>query len=110
MDRKRLLRNPLVWVAIVILAFLGFSALMDDTRGYTQVPTSVALAQIESRNVAEATIEDKEQRLRLDLTNPVDGNTKIITRYPAASTNGIFTQLQESGVAKFGTVVNQESI
>jgi hypothetical protein len=33
------------------------------TRGFKQEPTSVALAQIESGNVREALIEDKEQRL-----------------------------------------------
>jgi len=109
MDRKRLLRNPLIWILIVVLVYFGFSVLFDDTRGYTQVPTSVAVQQIESKNVANATIEDKEQRLRLDLTTPVNGSTKIITQYPAASANGVFTQLQQAGVSNYNTVVRQDS-
>jgi cell division protease FtsH len=109
MDRKRLLRNPLIWILIVVLVYFGFSVLFDDTRGYTQVPTSVAVQQIESKNVANATIEDKEQRLRLDLTAPVNGSTKIITQYPAASANGVFTQLQQAGVSNYNTVVRQDS-
>ncbi len=41
MDRKRLLRNPLIWILVAILVYFTFSVLFDDTRGYTQVPTSV---------------------------------------------------------------------
>ncbi|GAA2856546.1 ATP-dependent zinc metalloprotease FtsH [Pseudonocardia halophobica] len=109
MDRKRLLRNPLIWILVVVLVYFAFSVLFDDTRGYTQVPTSTALQQIDARNVADATIEDKEQRLRLDLTSPVDGSTKIITQYPAASSNAVFTKLQDAGVANYNTIVRQDS-
>jgi len=75
MDRKRLLRNPLIWILAAILVYFTFSVLFDDTRGFKQEPTSVALAQIEGGNVREALIEDKEQRLRLTLNQPVDGST-----------------------------------
>ena len=37
MDRKRLLRNPLIWILAAILVYFTFSVLFDDTRGYTQV-------------------------------------------------------------------------
>ena len=77
MDRKRLHRNPLIWILAAILVYFTFSVLFDDTRGFKQEPTSVALAQIESGNVREALIEDKEQRLRLTLNQPVDGSTQI---------------------------------
>ena len=65
MDRKRLLRNPLIWILAAILVYFMFSVLFDDTRGFKQVPTSVALAQLKDGNVSEAPIDDKEQRLRL---------------------------------------------
>jgi ADP-heptose:LPS heptosyltransferase len=42
MDRKRLLRNPLIWILAAVLVFFAFSVLFDDTRGYTPVDTSVA--------------------------------------------------------------------
>ena len=87
MDRKRLLRNPLIWILVAVLVYLTFSMLLDDTRGYTQVPTSVALAQIDGGNVKDALIEDREQRLRLTLDQPVDGSTKIITQYPAQASD-----------------------
>ena len=110
MDRKRLLRNPLIWILAAILVYFTFSVLFDDTRGYTQVPTSVALAQIESGNVREALIEDKEQRLRLTLNQPVDGSTQIITQYPVDTSAQLLTALQQaSNKPEFNTTVRQES-
>ncbi|HEX3648645.1 MAG TPA: ATP-dependent zinc metalloprotease FtsH [Pseudonocardiaceae bacterium] len=110
MDRKRLLRNPLLWVVALLLVYYAFSTLFDDTRGYTQVPTSEALAQISNSNVADATIGDKEQQLRLDLKkpDPANGATKLITSYPSNSEQDIFQQLTGQGV-KFDTKVTQDS-
>ena len=82
MDRKRLLRNPLIWILAAILIYFTFSVLFDDTRGYTQVPTSVALAQVADDNVTDATIEDKEQRLRLTLKAPVEGRQAHADHHP----------------------------
>jgi len=110
MDRKRLLRNPFTWILVAVLVWLSFSLLFDDTRGYTQVPTSVALAQIEQGNVTEALVEDREQRLRLTLNNPVDGTEKIFTQYPAETSAEIFQSLQAAGGdPAFDTVVRQDS-
>ncbi|SFM65089.1 cell division protease FtsH [Pseudonocardia ammonioxydans] len=110
MDRKRLLRNPLIWILVALLIYLGFSSLFDDTRGYTEVPTSVALSQIQSGNVQGALIEDREQQLRLTLNTPVDGETQIITQYPAQLSGQIFDSLSEvRGIGEYDTVVRQDS-
>src|SRR5580765_8467373 len=110
MDRKRLLRIPLIWILVAVLVYLTFSLLLDDTRGYTPVPTSVALSQIEGGNVKDATIEDREQRLRLTLTQPLNGSSKVITQYPAQVGDQIMQKL-EAAESKpvFNTVVHQES-
>jgi cell division protease FtsH len=110
MDRKRLLRNPLIWILAAILVYFTFSLLFDDTRGYTKVDTSVALAQIDAGNVTQAEVEDREQRLRLTLAQPVDGATQIITQYPAGTSLDI-TQKLEAAANKpaFDTTVRQES-
>jgi cell division protease FtsH len=110
MDRKRLLRNPLLWIVAVLLVYYAFSTLFNDTRGYTQVPTSEALAQVSGGNVANATIGDKEQQLRLELKrpDPANGATKIITSYPANSEQDIFSKLTASNV-NFDTTVTQDS-
>ena len=55
MDRKRLLRNPLLWIVALLLIYYAFSTLFDSNRGYTQVNTSQALEQITTNNVAKPT-------------------------------------------------------
>src|SRR6476620_4346114 len=110
MDRKRLLRNPLIWILAAVLVFFAFSVLFDDTRGFTQVDTSVAIAQIENGNVKNALIEDREQRLRLTLTNEVEGSTQIITQYPADTSVTVVNALENAGnKPTFNTVVHQDS-
>ncbi|MGH3797216.1 MAG: ATP-dependent zinc metalloprotease FtsH [Pseudonocardiaceae bacterium] len=113
MDRKKLLRNPLLWVVAVLLLYWAFSMLLDDTRGYTQVHTSQALAQLSDHNVKQATIEDKEQRLRLTLNKPAPGidGTQILTQYPAASTDEITTALRDAQISGgWDTKVTQQSL
>ncbi len=34
MDKKRLLRSPLVWIAVVLVLYLTYSFFADETRGY----------------------------------------------------------------------------
>ncbi|HYH31122.1 MAG TPA: ATP-dependent metallopeptidase FtsH/Yme1/Tma family protein, partial [Pseudonocardia sp.] len=113
MDRKRLLRNPLIWILAAILVYFTFSLLFDDTRGYTRVDTSVALEQIESGNVTQARIEDREQRLRLTLAEPIpasEGSTQIITQYPAQTSGAIVESLEAaSNNPSFNTTVRQDS-
>lgn len=113
MDRKRLLRNPLLWIAAVLLLYFVFTVLFDDSRGYHPVKTSQALQQVRDGKVKEATIEDKEQRLRLTLTDGTtfEGSNRLITQFPASSTDEIFTVLdQAANKPVVETKVSQESI
>ncbi|WP_300012686.1 ATP-dependent zinc metalloprotease FtsH [Pseudonocardia sp.] len=110
MDRKRLLRNPLIWILVAVLVYFSFSLLFDDTRGYTRVDTSVALAQIQSGNVTEALVEDREQRLRLTLDQPVEGSTEILTQYPQQTSDRIVQALQDAPDSPpFDVAVRQDS-
>uniref|UniRef100_UPI00117ADE43 ATP-dependent metallopeptidase FtsH/Yme1/Tma family protein n=1 Tax=Lentzea kentuckyensis TaxID=360086 RepID=UPI00117ADE43 len=113
MDRKRLLRNPLLWIAAVLLLYFVFTVLFDDSRGYHQVKTSQALQQVRDGKVKEATLEDKEQRLRLTLTDGTtfEGSNRLITQYPASATDEIFNVLDQAGnKPTVETKVSQESI
>ncbi|MGJ7909211.1 ATP-dependent zinc metalloprotease FtsH [Actinopolyspora sp. H202] len=112
MDRKRLLRNPLLWLLAGLLLIYAFSVLFDDTRGYTDVSTSKALQQISQGNVAEATIEDKEQRVRLTLNDgvQVQGSNRIISKYPTGSQEDIVNRIEQSGISNWDTEVSQSSI
>ena len=96
MDRKKLLRSPLVWIAVVGILLFGYSFLSDDTRGFTPQPTSVALQQLSDGNVAKAVIDDKEQRVRLLLISPIGDSSQIYTQYPAQATDEIFAAVQKA--------------
>ncbi|GGP35865.1 ATP-dependent zinc metalloprotease FtsH [Saccharothrix coeruleofusca] len=112
MDRKRLLRNPLLWIVAVLLLYYAFNVLFDDARGYTPVKTSQALQQVRDGKVKEATIEDKEQRLKLTLNDGVtfEGHNRLITQFPASSTDEVFTILDQAGnKPTVETKVNQDS-
>jgi cell division protease FtsH len=113
MDRKKILRNPLLWVLAGLLLYYAFGFLLDDTRGYSQVTTSQALTQLVDHNVKQATLEDKEQRLRLTLNHSVPGikGTKVLTQYPAQSTDQITAALREAQVPEgWDTKVTQQSL
>jgi cell division protease FtsH len=113
MDRKKILRNPLLWVVAGLLLYYAFGLLLDDTRGYSQVTTSQALQQLSAHNVKQATLEDKEQRLRLTLDHPVQGvqGTKVLTQYPAQSTDQVTQALRDAGIPDgWDTKVSQQSL
>ncbi|EHR63504.1 ATP-dependent zinc metalloprotease FtsH [Saccharomonospora cyanea] len=117
MDRKRLLRNPLLWVLVILLLYLGLSTLWNSDDGYKEVPTSQAVEQIRSGNVDEATLEDREQQLKLTLTEPirVDGQEveQVRTSFPAGASDQLYNTLLNAGTderdVKFNTTVTQES-
>ncbi|MBB3050187.1 cell division protease FtsH [Prauserella isguenensis] len=121
MDRKRLLKNPLLWIVAVLLLYFAFSMLFDSDRGYTAVPTSQAVQQIESGNVTEANLEDKEQQLKLHLSEGinVDGENakQIITKFPGGASGQLYNVLLDARTGsgdngqsiKFDTTVTQDS-
>jgi len=113
MDRKKILRNPLLWVVAGLLLYYAFGFLLDDTRGYSQVTTSQALTKLADHNVKQATLEDKEQRLRLTLDHPVAGiqGTKVMTQYPEQSTDQITQALRDAQMPNgWDTKVTQQSL
>jgi cell division protease FtsH len=113
MDRKKILRNPLLWVVAGLLLYYAFGFLLNDTRGYSEVPTSQAFVQLSEHNVKKATIEDKEQRLRLTLDHPIPGvqGTLVFTEYPAQSTDQITQALRASQIPEgWNTKVTQQSL
>ncbi|GGI67545.1 ATP-dependent zinc metalloprotease FtsH [Saccharopolyspora subtropica] len=111
MDRKRLLRNPLLWILTAFLLIYAFSVLFDETRAYREVSTSQALEQIAQGKVREATIEDKEQRVRLTL-NPgqsFENSNQLIAQYPAGATDQVVTEIRNAHVPVWNTKVTQDS-
>ncbi|KAH8275734.1 hypothetical protein KR044_012780, partial [Drosophila immigrans] len=85
-----------------------------STRGYSDVDTSVAVKQLDDKNVKEVQINDREQQLQITLKDSisVDGSDdvgKIITKYPARAADTIFDKVQASDAEKYRTNVTQDS-
>ncbi|MFD6073317.1 cell division protein FtsH, partial [Amycolatopsis lurida] len=72
MNRKSVLKNPVLWILAAVLAFLAYNTIFDSDRGYTQVPISIANQQITANNVKEASQEDKEQQIKLLLNKKIE--------------------------------------
>jgi cell division protease FtsH len=113
MNRKTVFRN-LGIIAAIVLVIYAFSYFNDDSRGWKNVDTSVALSQIDQKNIKQAQIDDKEQQVRLELksgNSATGGKDKIIAKYPSGAEKTIFDKLSagDTKVEKFNTVVNQDS-
>jgi len=110
MNRKTVFRN-LAIVAGVLLVIYAFSYFGNDTRGFKSVDTSVAIAQLDAKNVDKAQIDDREQQVRLWLKNgdATDGETEIIAKYPSAASEQVFDKVAGSGAEQYNTSVTQES-
>ncbi|CAM2885935.1 ATP-dependent zinc metalloprotease FtsH [Skermania piniformis] len=111
MNRKTVFRN-LAIIAGILLVIYAFSYFGNDTRDWKSVDTSVAVAQLQSKNVDKVRIDDREQQLRLTLKsgNESTGNaTQIIATYPNAAADSIFQTVQNSGATEYDTKVTQES-
>jgi len=64
MNNKNVARYGIIGAVLLILLYL-VTLIGDDSRNYAEVDTSVALQQLAEKNVEEAQIDDREQRVRL---------------------------------------------
>ena len=110
---KKVLRWGIIGAIALIVLYL-LTLIGDDSRAYQRVDTSVALEQLQNHNAEEVQIDDREQRVRIDLREPIsvderEGVEAISAQYPARTTPEIFSAVRESGADKYETNVTQES-
>ncbi|WP_020664249.1 ATP-dependent zinc metalloprotease FtsH [Amycolatopsis benzoatilytica] len=118
MNRKSVLRNPLLWIVAGLLALFAYNTIFDSNRGYTQAPISTAMNQVAQNHVKEASLEDKEQQLKLQLTSKIDVDgvqtDQIIAQFPANASQEIYDKLiaakADGQPVKFTTKVTQQSL
>ncbi|QTH59524.1 ATP-dependent zinc metalloprotease FtsH [Corynebacterium hindlerae] len=113
MDNKKLLRYGAI-AAIVLIMMFSTVLLTSDTRGFQKVDTSIALKELDAKNIKEARIDDREQRVRLELKQPIkvqerEGVTKVIADYPARTAPMIFEKVQASDAEKYNTKVTRDT-
>ncbi|MBF6173200.1 ATP-dependent zinc metalloprotease FtsH [Nocardia blacklockiae] len=113
MNRKTVFRNLAIVAGILLVIYL-VSYFSNDTRGWKNVDTSVALTQLQDKaNVKQVQIDDKEQQLRITLNKGNDatgGQSQIIAKYPGGSevSAQVLKDVQASG-APYNTSVKQDS-
>ncbi|WP_255549578.1 ATP-dependent zinc metalloprotease FtsH [Corynebacterium sp. TAE3-ERU12] len=114
MDKQKVFRFAGI-AGIVLLVLLAITTFGDDTRSYRDVDTSVALQQLADGNVEQAQIDDREQRLRLTLRDPItveetDDVEEVMTQYPARAADDIFVAVRDAkNLESFSTNVTKES-
>ena len=111
MNRKTVFRNVALVAAILIGLFV-WQYLSDDTRGWSQVDTSVALQQLKTQNVIEAQIDDREQDLRLKLKSGIDvdstkGTSRSSRNIPMTRRVRHLHDGPGIGAEKFNTIVTR---
>jgi cell division protease FtsH len=119
MERTRFFRRPVFWIILVILGAIAIGSYFTGRDDYTDVETSVALAQLGSADLESVVIEDREQVLKIDLAEPItvkgEQTTQIQAEYVANVSDQIWERVEtavEQGRVS-GTVdtkVTQESI
>ena len=110
---KKVLRWGIIGAIALIVLYL-LTLIGDDSRAYQRVDTSVALEQLQNHNAEEVQIDDREQRVRINLREPIsvderEGVEAVSAQYPARTTPEIFGAVRESGADKYETNVTQES-
>ncbi|MDQ2839042.1 MAG: ATP-dependent zinc metalloprotease FtsH [Actinomycetota bacterium] len=109
MDRKRLARSPILWVALAVILVFILPQLLTGGSSYKSVKTSDALSQISAGNVKSATIHDKESSVDLDLKSAFNGKTKISASYPSNFTETLTNDLIKSTGSTFTTKQSKEN-
>ena len=113
MKNNKLLRYGGI-AALILVALYAFTFFSNETRGYVDADTSVALKQLQDKNVDEVEIDDREQRLRIKLKDEItveerEGVEEIVSQYPARASEQVFDAVKDSGAEKYETNVTQES-
>ncbi|HKT57647.1 MAG TPA: ATP-dependent zinc metalloprotease FtsH [Microbacterium sp.] len=84
MDFKKISRNPLIYVAlIVVLLIVGFS-LMSSLSGAKQITTEQGLTLLKSDTVTKVTNTDGDQVVNMTLSAPFQGSDQVQFYYVEA--------------------------
>jgi len=79
MNVKRLFRGPIFWIGMVVLLVLLGSSIVASLGGPAEISTSQAVSDIQTNQVREATIIDRDQVLELTLRNGSEVRSQFVT-------------------------------
>lgn len=80
---RKFTRGPLFWIVLGILAVTFFGQISSAANKYTEVKTSQILDAISKGEVATATVVDKDQIIKVDLSDgfKINGSQKVQASY-----------------------------
>ncbi len=80
---QRIMRGPLFWIVVAIVAVTIFGQISSAGNKYIQVKTSQILAAISQGQVDSALLIDKEQKIQIKLKSGflIDGSSKVEASY-----------------------------
>ena len=81
--RQRILRGPLFWIIIAIIAVTIFGQVSAASSKFTKVSTSEVISAISKGEVDSALLIDKEQRIQIILKagTQINGSSKVEANY-----------------------------
>jgi cell division protease FtsH len=80
---RKFTRGPLFWIVLGILAVTFFGQISSASNKFTEVKTSQILAAISKGEVATATVVDKDQIIKVELSDgfKINGSNKVQASY-----------------------------
>jgi cell division protease FtsH len=80
---RKFTRGPLFWIVLGILAVTFFGQISSASSKFTEVKTSQILAAISKGEVATATVVDKDQIIKVELSDgfKINGSSKVQASY-----------------------------
>lgn len=92
---RKILRGPLFWIAVALLAVSFFGRITTSGSQFVKVDTSTLLAAIASDKVESALVIDKDQKIQVILKkgNYVKGSSRIYASYVSGQEPIIIEQL-----------------
>jgi cell division protease FtsH len=96
MDFKKISRNPLIYVAlIVVLLIVGFS-LMSSLGGAKQITTEQGMTLLKGDTVSKVVNTDGEQRVDMTLSTPFEGSDQVQFYYTQARADQVVQAIDAS--------------
>ena len=80
---RKFTRGPLFWIVLGILAVTFFGQISSASSKFTEVKTSQILAAISKGEVATATVVDKDQIIKVELSDgfKINGSSQVQASY-----------------------------
>ncbi|MBA8792720.1 cell division protease FtsH [Friedmanniella endophytica] len=94
MNFKRVLRGPLVWIALVLIAIVVAFQIVNSADGYKEVPTSQVISIINgNEQLKKVTLKDGEQLIQVEVADASD--TKLEADWVGNQSDTIVERLNQ---------------